>query len=380
MNHPNAIESRMDLANVWFSMQDFVAAEKPFREGTDMFKSILGPYHSATLDAMKDLTRVLNKAGKRDEAKDLWESLLLNFDSASGSDGLALKVAASQLADLLHQQGRYEEAISVQRRYLEEPLQSSDHGLRTLSNLEHFAANLMLAAQYGEAMSLYDLVYEQLTRILGADARRTRVCHVGKANVMQYLGKYSEAVQIYREHLDYLEKSGFAKSVSYMATLSNLGSVLIRQHKYEDAEDINRQAVSLKEEKLGISHENTMTSVTNLALCLSNLGKVKETEEMSQRAVKGYEDHLGEEHPHTLTSYSALAVVLGSQKKYEQSPALHEKVVAGNKKILGSLHPNYLASLALLSHVLDIQSPFRLKGHLSEFREFQHLPAGFNWL
>ena len=78
--------------------------------------------------------------------------------------------------------------------------------------------------------------------------------------------------------------------------------------RYEEAEDLFWRTLRGREVRLGASHGSTLTVVSTLAGLLRAQGKYDASEPLYRRALHGYEAELGTSHPHTLVSVNNLAM------------------------------------------------------------------------
>lgn len=150
-----------------------------------------------------------------------------------------------------------------------------------------------------------------------------------------------------------------------LASINQLGSILIRQEKYKCAEELHRETLEANERALGSEHPATLTSLSYLGSALERQGELATAQSMHRRALEAREKVLAFEHPHTLTSASLLGQVLFRQDKYEEAEALHRRTLKGRQKVMGPQHPRTLDSAAFLSQVLIKQTKYQEAEELS---------------
>jgi len=179
------------------------------------------------------------------------------------------------------------------------------------------------------------------------------------AVVLQRLGKYEEAVALYRKALDGREKTLGKEHPGTLTSLNNLATVLQDQGDYEAAEELHRRALEGRKKVLGKEHPNTLTGVNNLAEVLRDQGDYKAAEKLHRQALEGRKKVLGKEHLNTLQSLNNLAVVLQDQGDHKAAKKLHRRALEGREKALGKEHPDTLTSLNNLAGVLHDQGEYK---------------------
>ncbi|KAL4960741.1 uncharacterized protein BDV14DRAFT_204484, partial [Aspergillus stella-maris] len=135
----------------------------------------------------------------------------------------------------------------------------------------------------------------------------------------------------------------------YTDLIQKICRCLASDGRYNEAEVLGLQAMVICKEKLGPVHPDTLASVSQLGSILVQQGKYEEAETMHQEAIKGYEKVLGPEHPNTLICVSKLGSILEGQGKYKEAEAMHQQALQGYKKVLGPEHPDTFISMASLA-------------------------------
>ncbi|KAK0728575.1 hypothetical protein B0T26DRAFT_869597 [Lasiosphaeria miniovina] len=137
--------------------------------------------------------------------------------------------------------------------------------LKAMSNLAIVIDN---QGKYEEAEQIYRQALQLTEKVLGKEHPSTLNSMNNFANMLDRQGKYEEAKQMDRQALQLREKVLGKEHPSTLDSMNNLAIVLDRQGKYEEAEQMHRQALQLKEKVLGKEHPSTLTSKNNLAACL----------------------------------------------------------------------------------------------------------------
>ncbi|MBI4797980.1 MAG: tetratricopeptide repeat protein [Desulfarculus sp.] len=171
------------------------------------------------------------------------------------------------------------------------------------------------------------------------------------AGVLEDQGKLEEAEELYRQALDIDEKTIGKEHPIYAIRLNNLARVLWKQGKLEETEGLFRQAMAIHEKTTGKEHADYATNLNNLALVLEDQGKLEEAEKLYRQALDIGEKTIGKEHPDYAIRLNNLAGVLRAQGKLEEAEELYRQALAISLKALGPEHPHtkiFQRNLALL--------------------------------
>ncbi len=152
-----------------------------------------------------------------------------------------------------------------------------------------------------------------------------------------------------------------------LATLTNLGNVMLLQGKFKEAEQVFRRVLAAREKVLGPEHPDTAVSLNNVANALfeqfkqdemnappsrrmrgigTNAQQTSETETLYRRALAIQEKHLGPDHPSVAATLNNLAVLLAGRGRYQDAEPLHQRALAIAEKTLG---PNHLDTASMLT-------------------------------
>ncbi|KAF2677679.1 hypothetical protein K458DRAFT_395748 [Lentithecium fluviatile CBS 122367] len=130
------------------------------------------------------------------------------------------------------------------------------------------------------------------------------------------------------QHETCLEEDEAMLDQALVAT--NTAWYLMLVGEYVTAEGIGRSAAVVQEKVLGREHPDTLTSVSQLGSVLLRQGKYDEAEAMHRRALEGNEKVLGRKHPDTLTSVYHLAFLFHRQHHYTAARELYKRAYDGD--------------------------------------------------
>ena len=160
----------------------------------------------------------------------------------------------------------------------------------------------------------------------------------GLAEVMDYLGLYSESEPIWRQALvEYILAYG-EDDDQVLSIRSALAHGLEVQQRAGEAGEQYREILAIRLRVLGPGNPETLRSRTDLADNFCFQGRYTEAEREHRAVLAISMRTLGPDHLDVLTSRESLARVLRSQGKYREAEAEHRAVLELRTKLLGSDH------------------------------------------
>ena len=179
--------------------------------------------------------------------------------------------AYSNLATLLRDQGRVEEAVALSRRSLARAEAAGEDRLATATALYDLAFALYLSRGYAEAEPL-------LVRALAIQKRHLPGKHMLIAN-----------------------------------TMNNLGLVLWELGRYEESGELAADALLMREAVLPENHPHIAASLGNIATIFDAAGQIERAEVFYRRAMTMVEGIYGRDHPDYIVKAANLATMLYAQ-------------------------------------------------------------------
>ncbi|USP80990.1 hypothetical protein yc1106_08264 [Curvularia clavata] len=373
---PGAIRLLRELSHLPLAVSQAAACINASNMTVQQYQARLHEYNQAALKHSDDLRE--GEHGESGLRKAVAATLSLSIGQVRQSNAIAVeqlyfaacvdrKDIPLDLLEAASPQARVDAIMTLDRskwrrllphaQYVLSHSEKNDDEERT--NLaEDCAGALRSDGQYKRAEELYIQVMESRRRVLGNHHPDTLASINNLGLVLLSQGKYDEAEVINRRALEAREKLIGREHPDTLSSVNNLGSVLLSQGKYEEAEVMLRQVLEVREKLLGREDPRTLISVSNLGPVLLSQGRYEEAEEMERRALEAREKLFGREHPDTLISASDLGSVLESQGKYEEAEVIHRRTLEAREKLLGREHPDTLISVNNLGSVLLRQGKY----------------------
>eukprot|EP00798_Chlamydomonas_sp_ICE-L_P011377 gene11377-12075_t len=257
------------------------------------------------LAALEKSGQMLTLAGAYSDA----EPLLL--DSLAMSTELSipsLSAASQQLACLLRQQGKLQEAEAKQRRAME--LGRLVESVANSTQMATYMCNLatLLQAQ-GKQEQAEPLLKEALTMCPKGknDSMETRSIVNALASLYLDGGRPADALPMYERALQSAQANLPDEDPQLATYFGDLGGVLQDLGQYEKAEELVQQALSLCERKLGHQHPVTITYKSKLGEMFATRGQLDKASQFCKAVLEDRLKVLGEGDPSTATALNILA-------------------------------------------------------------------------
>ncbi|MHA6617952.1 tetratricopeptide repeat protein [Pseudonocardia sp. DLS-67] len=298
----------------------------------------LGLHHLETLHALHRYGVALgNLPDRRDEAVELLGWLV----DARADDQENRLLALNDLTRLLQDGGNLALAEQRLREGLSgwERLRGRDDA-RTLAIAANLAKVLLDLGRRDEAEPLMRDTVDRSTRVLGAAHPDT----LGSRNVLAGAlrgspARLAEAERMYLALLDDIESAAGDTDDLAMVVRHNLAAVLTHQGKGTEALEMNRVLVEARSRQLGDDHPDTLVSRHNHAVVLNSLGHATEAETLLARVLDDYRRVHGPRHAATLGVQVDLAALRANQGRNAEAVPLLSDAIEGYRSTHGPDHP-----------------------------------------
>ncbi len=252
----------------------------------------------------------------------------------------------NELAEMLYQQGKYQEARPLMQRALaiREKVLGPEHP-DTAGSLNKLAMLYFTLGQYDQALPLYRRALAINKKVLGPEHPDTATSLNNLAELYITLGQYDQALPLHQRALAISEKVLGPEHADTATSLNNLAALYSTLGQYDQALPLYQRALVIREKVLGLEHADTATSLNNLAVLYRTLGQYDQALPLYQRALAITERVLGLEHADTATSLNNLAVLYRTLGQYDQALPLYQRALAIREKVLGPEHAGTATSL-----------------------------------
>ncbi|MCK7592177.1 serine/threonine-protein kinase [Pseudomarimonas salicorniae] len=351
-------------------LNEFLSAPAPEREGKDLTVVGLLERFEPRIDSLSDQPRIQADLlrtyaatylalGLFDRAAEFAERNLARREALHGDAGLPTLAAVHLLGRIHNEQGRYADAVALQRRAHRHAIaRLGEEAVPTIDYAVGLAEALAKSGEREEAAALLADALERRRRLLGDDHDATLHAMNQLGETLFALDRRDEALALAREAVERRSRHFGSDHPETLHALSNLAFQLGETGRYEEAAEMDRDLLERRIRVLGETHRKTVVSMINLAWVLGRLARYEESTELNRRALAILERTQGMEAPDTLVTKANLAMDLLRQGDAGTAEKMLREVVEARSRVLGPDHPVTLVGIGHLAHVLEQQQRY----------------------
>lgn len=283
--------------------------------------------------------------------------------------GVALAPAAAQKIDIeaaqkrfaaLYAAGKYSEALAQAQSTEAAAKRAGTSNITYILALNDLARAHQELGHYTEAVAMFKQVVDALQKNLPPSDPRTGQALANLATVYLLQGNGVEAEGLYKRALDIATKSLGPADPAVVRLIGNLGDVYTSQARYAAAEAQYQRALDLAEKINGPNSLQVALVLNNLTKVYEDQSRFGEVETATKRALAIREQQLGLDHPDVAASLNNLAHVYERVGRYAEADSLFLRAIEIWEKALGPNHPRLATSL------LNLASVYADEGRLDE--------------
>ena len=395
--YPQAVRR---LRNMYFKAVDvrFDYEKAAFWAGklVDILTEEKGEKDPQTLKELNLYGRMLKKAGRIKEAKDVYQKTSELMTEVYGGDHSETLSALNNLALAFSESGEYGPALETAKRVYGIRLNDlGEDDPDTLQALGNLAGICKEAGDLKTALSMQEKAFEGAKKVLGADDENTLNTQVNLGITYKECGSYDKALSLIKNAWEQLKKLRGANHPDTLRAESEIGEILSEKGEYRQAAKVlvgvaekqctilgkfhpktvatvSRYASALRDagdpasaaklqeylyknecEIYGSDSRKALSTLNNLALSLCDLGRTDEAIEKQTVVVETNKRRFGPEHPDTLSSMGLLGSIYSQAKNYEKSSEIKKEVLEKETAVLGAKHPKTLVTMGNLASDLE---------------------------
>ena len=276
--------------------------------------------------------------GRYDRAETLLQEAHWTAE-ANHHDKIAAE-AATELVFVLGELARTPDAALAWEPHARAAItRSEDDGSIEADLLAALGAARASKGDYDEALTLYEQCAEQRTRLYGETHVEVLSARGNIGNVLDYLGRSSEAQQILTGTVKQLEEALGGGHPEVARMLGNLAGVDVHVGDLEQARALFERAVEIKQTALGPEHPSLLATLDGLGVVCKNLGDDEAAIEHHQAALAIGEDSLGPTHPALGSVLINLAQVQLGREQHADARGSLERALTILREAHGERHP-----------------------------------------
>lgn len=341
------------------------AYEGDFAKAAEMMSKVIEGYRARGITSSEELANaysvlgVMNRRiGKADEAIAAYEAGIAATPTPKNPDDprviAARANAINNIASANHSKGDYAKAEKGYREALELFTRAfgPEHGqvLVAASNLAVLAID---EGKYQDAVAVLLPRREIAERVYGPEHRSLFIFLNNLANAYEQMPEYEKALAIYEDVVARYRRAGKAESPEFITPLGNLAGVYTKVKRFDEAVGAAREASELSLKVYGPDHGSTVISQQTLGLCLSKAGRAAEALAVLEPA---YRKATGENSPiearwRRQLIASTYAYSLAENTRFEEAVAVQGAALEACVREFGEDH---FASLRLMEQSTKI--------------------------
>jgi CHAT domain-containing protein/tetratricopeptide (TPR) repeat protein len=350
-DHPDVAPTLTSLASIANTREQFDRAEQLYLRAIAIYEKAHAPENASVASALYGLASTYTNRGQFARAETLLRRALAIFEKASaGRDDFFTVLTLNNLAAVLKEQGRYEEAEPLYLRSLaaQETLFGAE-GQTVATALTNLAALYREKGEYLRAEPL-------LRRALAAQEKTLGPAHADVAVTLNQLaillsdrGDDEGALPLFERALSIYEKTLGPEHSAVATTLSSIAYIHSERKDYDRAEKLYQRALSIIEKTLGAESPLYASTLNNLANTVAEREDYARAEPLARRALEIRERVLGPNHPDVANSLNTLAYLSFVRQRFNEEEPLYRRAIEIAEKAHGRDHPSvgiYIANLA----------------------------------
>jgi eukaryotic-like serine/threonine-protein kinase len=332
----NAAELHAVVGDVYWRLGLYPQAEEHLPVALEIRKRVLGAEHPDALKSMNNLANLYEDQGRYAEAEPLYFKTMEVKKRVLGEEHPSTLKTINNLAGLYWRQGRYAEAeplyletMEIKKRVLGEEHPS------TLVSMNNLAILYRIQGRYAEAEPLNLKALEFQKRVLGDEHPRTLNSMNNLAVLYMDQGRYAEAEPLYLETLQMQKRVLGDEHPRTLASMYNLAILYMNQGRYAEAEPLNLKTLEIRKRVLGAEHPRTLNSMNNLAILYMDQGRYTEALPLLQKSLEIQKRILGDEHPDNLDTITNLGNLYNKMGRYEEAAKMFQDSLPVMRQVLG---------------------------------------------
>lgn len=310
-------------------------------------------------DALKTLNAQVNQAwayylvNDLERAESTLRQTLPRFDPTDETSEESLIAAHNDLATILADQGRLEEAIEV----IEDNVESArarlgeEHSL-TLSALSTAGFVHARARNFEQGLVFFEDALEGMRRTLEPDHPRLGRAMLNVASSLGQVGRQAEALELDREIVAFFTATRGRRSANTLRAMNNKANNLAAVERGDEAIQLLVEASELAAEALGSDHPLTLRTRVNLGSHLARQGQRAQAQPILESVADKRLARLGPDHPETLSAQEILANIMLDRGLAAESATILETVLERREGLFGPEHPQTVLARRLLGRSL----------------------------
>ncbi|VUC27891.1 unnamed protein product [Clonostachys rosea] len=266
-SHPDTIESMESLRDVFSEQEKLNDATRVAEKIVELQKDSLGEEHDETMGAMLVLGHMHTRQDEFLKAKLLYQKIIKTMTSNSDRDDEILRLAVLQLVELLHLQGKIEEAEWACQDALQRIAKNKDNtGTDIVQFKESLGQELYEAEIYKIAAKLQREVVKAKSDSVGVENEATLRAMKKLAKSLMGLGDYQRALEFFQEVVDSQETVLGKDHDDTLDTMAGLAEALSKLSRYREQHKVLNELFFRQRARFGSDDERTRHTLNQIKI------------------------------------------------------------------------------------------------------------------
>lgn len=261
----------------------------------------------------------------------------LRLAGRDGGDDAIATSARMDLAKLLTRSGDH----AASRAMLAPLLSHADPEVQAKAGMETAFAQ-MHEGDFDGALSRLVSLEPRVTTLFGAGASETLTATAYHANVLRELGRYDEAIALYRKALAGREALHGKGHIATLEAMRGLGGALYLKEAYAEALPVLKAAHSLSSDIYGARHDHTLVIASDLSLAMQSLKDYAGAEALMLTTLEARGTDYGHASGEYRSLLNNLGVLYGETGDLQRQFDFLQRSCDAEHAASGASHPNTL--------------------------------------
>jgi serine/threonine-protein kinase len=328
------------LGSIYEKLGSFDRAEPLLASALDRRQKLFGTDNADVGESLVALGLLRIDQAKLEEAESAIRQGLAAIRRNRPAGHPAVARATSALGRVLHERGKYDEAIAALDETVSAYSKSGSSAPELADALYELANTHFYAGHLDTSDALNRRVLEMYRGLHGERHPHVADVLINLGAAQHERGNYKEAERYYRQALDITRAWYGNDHHQTAAQLTMLGRTLVRDNRQDEAVDLLAQALAIRERVYGKSHPQVASTLNELGTIALIRGRLDDAEAYFVRMADTYRAVFGEKHYLLGIARSNLASVYMARKRYADAERIYREVVGRFTETQGAGHLN----------------------------------------
>jgi len=338
------------LSRSQLNVQMLGAAERSYEMLVGRMAAIKPGIDDALLNAMSQLAEVYHQQGKYQQSAGLLSGIIQTALETRNQE--AANTAKSYLGRVFNTQGKLAQAQLVTEEVLDYGLKNwIDTPLNIYNTLLELGAIYQADGKLPDAEATYEEAYQGLLRDYGELHPSTLVAMNNLGLIYEKSGFYDDAEPLLKETLEkYLSTYG-EENQNALRARNNLALLHESQGNFREAEPLYLRSLEVMTRLNGEDHTDTIAVKNNLAFLYMLMEDFEEAALLFYEVSQQWESSLGSEHQNTLKATNNLGRIYHKMNRLQEAEQLISQTLEVRQRVLGKEHLDSIRSMIDLGGV-----------------------------